>query len=141
MKIKPFYLVILTVLCIGAAVVLWFAVNDANVEVTEAEAVVLSAETRYKKFKGATTQRYEVHDVKVEYNGEPYDLKNVHNSYSYKVGDSITVYLSNGNLYANLEGIKTSTFTAKVYYVFLFGSFAMIFITAASFSRAKKEGN
>lgn len=139
MKIKPVFLLIITVICIGTAVALWFAVNHADVDFTETEVVVLSAETRYKKFKGAVTQRYEVHDVKVEYNGEPYDLKNVHNTYSYQVGDTITVYLSNGNLYANLEGVNTSTLVAKVYYVFLFAGFAMIFITASSFSRAKKE--
>lgn len=135
MNKKAIVLVVLTVVCLAATVGLWFLMNNTEVEFTEVEAKVLSAETRSIKTKGKTTQ---VHEVTVEYEGESYDLKNVYNSYSYIVGRNTTAYLSNGKLYANEAGIKSTTPVAMVYFAFLFGTFGLLIYTPTYISRCKK---
>lgn len=134
MKKKSTVLVLITVICLIATVVLWFAMNRTAVEYTEVKAKVLSSETKTRKIKKTGT-RQTYYEVSVEYDGKTYDLKNVHNGYS--VGRDETVYLSKGNLYADVAGVKTSTPVATVYFVFLFGTFAMIFVSASSLSKDK----
>lgn len=117
------------VVCVIATVGLWFAVNNSNPEFEEVKAIVTSSETKQvvNKKTGSRTNFYE---VKVRYDGKEYDLKNPHNTYMYPEGKTVTAYLANGNLYANEEGVKTSTPVAIVYYVCLFGSFGLLMAAA-----------
>ena len=39
---------------------------------------------------------------------------------------TVKVYLYNGKLYANIEGVKTSSPVATLYFVFLFATFGMV---------------
>lgn len=129
------------VVCVIATVTLWFAMNNVKSEYEEVKATVLSSEVEQvvNKKTGSRTNFYK---VKVEYNGEKYDLDNVHSAYEYPEGKVVKAYLSNGKLYANVEGVQTDTPIAKVYFVFLFGSFIMLFVAAWQMSKLhqnKKE--
>ena len=54
-------------------------------------------------------QNLEYEEVQVRYDGETYDLENVHSLSGYSEGRTVKAYLSNGKLYANVEGVNTST--------------------------------
>lgn len=125
------------VLCIGMAVVFWFLMNNSNPEYKEVKAIVLSSEkTEYINRK--TNSKTYKYDVKVEYTGKTYDLENAHDVYSYPEGKEVTAYLANEKLYANVEGVKTNTTVAKIYFVFLFGSLGLL-IYAPSYTAKLKQ--
>lgn len=136
MKNKSFILGLITLLCLITTVILWFAVNRSNVDYKEVQVNVLSAEDRYIKIKGKKTL---FHDVKVLYQGDTLDLKNAHDISSYTPGQSLTAYLSNGNLYADVAGVKTSTKLSMVYFGFMFLTFAMLMVWAGYSSHIKKK--
>ena len=73
------------------------------------------------------------------YEGDTYELKNVHDTYSYAKGKQIVAYLSNGNLYANVEGIKGDTPLAKVYFVFVFISWILMIATSVYIISSRKR--
>ncbi len=79
------------------------------------------------------------YDIVVSYQGQNYDLKNAHDSYSYRKGATVTAYLSNGKMYANVEGVQTSTPVATAYFVALIGSFVMFFITICLWANAAQQ--
>lgn len=117
------------VLCVAITVGLWFAMNKQEVSYQEVEVKVISSETkRVKNKKNGNT--YDFYEVKVEYEGKEYELGNVHSAASYYKGKKVKAYLSNEKLYANIEGVKTSTPIATIYFIFLFGSFGMLFLAA-----------
>ncbi len=120
--------------CLVATVGLWFAMNNSNPEFEEVKATVVSAETTkvVNKKTGSTTNFY---DIKVEYEGKTYDLGNAHSVYEYPKGKVVKAYLSNGKLYANEEGVKTSTPIATIYFVFLFGTFGMLIFASMQTSK------
>ena len=122
------------VVCLITTVGLWFAMKNVNPEYEEVQATVISSETKQvvNKKTGSRTNFYE---VKVRYEGEEYDLGNVHSAYEYPKGKVVKAYLSNGKLYANEEGVKTATPIAKVYFVFLFGTFGMLMFASIQSSK------
>jgi len=126
--------------CIGATVALWFAMNDAKPQYEEVEATVLNASVDQvvNKKTGSRTNFYK---VEVEYNGQNYDLGNVHSIATYTKGKKVKAYLFNEKLYANVEGVQTATPVATVYFVFLFGTFILFYITVVQTSKLhqKKE--
>lgn len=123
--------------CIVLAVVFFNLMNNANPEYEEVKVVVLSSKTtEYVNRKtGSRTPKYE---VEVSYKGKTYDLKNAHNTYSYPEGKEVKAYLSNGKLYANVEGVKTGTSIATIYYVFLLSSLGLL-ILAPSYTAKLKQ--
>lgn len=125
MKNKMLWLWLLWIACVCATVGLWFAMEKVNPKYDEVEVRVLSATTkRVKNKKNGST--YDFYEIKVDYNGETYDLENAHDSYSYTQGKKIKAYLYKDKLYANIEGVKTATPTANLYFVFLFGSVGLL---------------
>ncbi len=124
------------VISVIGAIIFWFQMDKASLNYDEVKVTVVSSETKKVKNKqtGNTTDFYE---VKVLYEGETKDLENVHNAYSYTKGKQVTAYLSNNRLFANIEGVKTSTPMAMIYYVFLFGSFILLFAAAIYTSKVK----
>ncbi|MDO5603344.1 MAG: penicillin-binding protein [Oscillospiraceae bacterium] len=136
MKKKSTILWLATALCLIVTVGLWFAVNGSEVDYTEVSATVISSDTSYRKVMG---KRQAVYEVTVEYNGVTYDLENVYSAASYFPGKSTTVYEANGHLYANTDGVKTSTPLATLYFVFLFGSFGMIGLSLYMMSKEKQK--
>ena len=127
------------VVCLIATVVLWFMVDAQDVEYEEVEARVVSAATKQVKNRSNGTT-YDFYEVMVDYNGKTVELENVHNTYQYPQGKMVTAYLANnGRLFANIEGVSSSTPLATVYFVFLFGSFIMIFVALYYTGKANQE--
>lgn len=121
------------VVCLIATVVMWFFVDKQKIEYEEVEVRVLSAVTKQYR-------RYYFHEVKVEYNGKTYELENIPNTYQYPQGATVKAYLANnGRLFANIEGVSSTTALATVYFVCLFGSFGVLLIAAIYSGKAKQE--
>ena len=129
MKKKVLILWIIFVVCLISTIGLWFAMNNQNLEYEEVQVTVVSAKTERVKNKktGSSTDFYK---VEVRYNGKTYDLENAHNTYMYPEGKTVKSYLANDRLFADTDGVKTSTPVSTVYFIFLFGSFIMLFVAA-----------
>ena len=140
MKNKSGILWAITAMCLVLTVVFWFLSRNQNVEYDEVQAIVTSAATTevVNKKTGSRTPFYE---VKVQYEGEEYTLENVHGVAEYPKGRSVKALLSNGKLYANVEGITSTTPISIIYFVFLFGTFGMLMVAATYSSKqsAKKK--
>lgn len=139
MKKKAGLLWCVFALCLIATIVMRFAVDAQKIEYEEVEVRVLSAATkRYRShITGMSNYFYE---VMVEYNGETYELENVYNTYQYPQGAKVRAYLANdGRLFANIAGVHSSTPPATVYFVCLFVSFGMLFVSAVYSAKAKQE--
>lgn len=121
-------------ICVIATVVLWFGMNNAKLNYEEVEVLVLSSKVEQvvNKKTGSKTNFYK---VEVEYNGEKYDLGNAHSASAYPKGKRVKAYLANEKLYADVDGVKTATPVATAYFVFLFGSFGLLFIAAVQSSK------
>lgn len=131
---------IIMVICIVAAVLLRGPMDNADIDYTEVKVQVVSSETKETDIKvGNSKSTMTTYDIVVSYQGENYDLKNAHDSYSYRKGATVTAYLSNGKMYANVEGVQTSTPVATAYFVALIGSFVMFFITICLWANAAQQ--
>ncbi|MBD5393214.1 MAG: penicillin-binding protein [Lachnospiraceae bacterium] len=129
------------VVCLIATVVMWFVVDAQKIEYEEVKVSVVSAKTTRLRNKSTGTH-YNFYEVMVEYNGETYKLENPHNTYQYPEGTTVKAYLANnGRLFANIEGISSSTPLAKVYFVCLFGSFGLLIVAAFYSGKAKEENS
>ncbi len=137
-KKKAVILWILFIACLAATVYLNRAVMNSDPEFEEVNVIVLSSKTvQYVNRKtGTRTNKYE---IEVMYDGQRQELINAHNAYSYREGATVKAYLANGKLYANPEGVKTSTPLAKVYFGFLFGTVALFTAACMSLSKKKKK--
>lgn len=136
MKKKIAFMWIITVICLILTIVFWFLMNKTEVKYEEVTATVTSTyskEVVNRKTKNRTT----FYEVKVEYNGKEYELQNVHGLSGYYKGKSVTALLSNNKLYANVEGIKSTSPVAITYFVFLFGTFGMLILSATYMSKVK----
>ncbi len=118
--------------CLVVTVVLNLRVGAQSLEYEEVEAKVISAQTK-RVVNRKTGNSTEFYKVKVYYDGKTLDLENVYNTYQYPKGKMVKAYLSNGRLFANEAGVKTSTPLATVYFVFLFGTVGL-FIMAVVYS-------
>ncbi len=137
MNKKVIILWVVTILCLVMTIVFWFLSRNVEVDYEEVKAVVTDASSRVvtnTKTKSKTT----FYDVTVTYNDKEYDLKNVHGLSGYTKGRSVTAYLSNDKLYANVEGIKSTTPLSITYFVFLFATFALFIYTPTYMSKVKK---
>ena len=107
--------------------------DNQNLEYEEVEVRVVSTDTERVRVKtgysSSTTTRY---IVTVRYDGEIYDLQNVHSLSGYSEGKTVKAYLSNGKLYANVEGVNTSTPVAYAYFGFLIASFILFMAFSCS---------
>ena len=129
------------VLCIVLAIIFWNLMNNSNPEFEEVTVMVTESKTE-QIVNRKTGSRTTIYKVKVRFEGKEQELRNPHNTYMYPEGKEVTAYLANGKLYANKEGVKTSTPVATIYYVFLFASFGMLFVApmcTSKYAREKKE--
>ncbi len=138
MKNKTAVLWIITGICLILTIVFWFLMNNVDVHYEEVTAIVTNTSSKsvVNKKTGSRTTFYE---VKVRYEGEEYNLQNVHGLSGYYKGKSVKALLSNGKLYANVEGIKSTSPVAIVYFVFLFGTFGMLMVSATYMSKSKTK--
>lgn len=112
--------------------------NNTEVKYEEVTAVVTNTSSREVVNKN-THNRTTFYEVKVEYEGKEYELQNVHGLAGYYKGTKVKALLSNGKLYANVEGIKSTSPIAIVYFIFLFGTFGMIMVSATYMSKMKNK--
>lgn len=128
---------VLTVLCIVAAVFLRISMSNAELDYEEVKAMVLSSATQQTTVRTRYSESsMSTHKIRVMYEGKEYDLKNAHNSYSYREGSMVTAYLSNGKLYANEEGVRNASPAGIAYFAALFGSIGMFIITMVVMTKA-----
>lgn len=103
--------------------------DNQNLEYEEVEVRVVSTGTERVRlrsgYSSSTTTKYV---VTVRYEGETYDLENVHSLSGYTEGRTVKAYLSNGKMFANVEGVNTSTPVAYAYFGFLFASFILFIV-------------
>ena len=138
MKNKVAIMWSITAVCLILTIVFWFLMHHTEIHYEEVNAIVTNTSSKavVNKKTGSRTTFYE---VKVKYEGKEYDLHNVHSLSGYYKGKSVKALLSNQKLYANVEGIKSTTPTAITYFVFLFGTFAMLILSATYTAKAKKQ--
>lgn len=135
MKKKAVIMWIVFVLCVISTVVLRSLSDSTPVEYEEVKARVVSAEEKRVKNRSTGTT-YTSYKVMVEYNGKECELKNVHGTAGYYKGKEVKAYLSRGSLYANTEGVQSSTPLFYAYFVFLIGSVVMLGVAANSTVKA-----
>lgn len=127
------------VVCLIATVVMWFVVDMQEIEYEEVEVRVLSAVTKQYRNR-STGAHYDSYEITVEYNGKTYELENAHNTYQYPQGATVKAYFANnGRLFANIEGVSSTTPLATIYFVCLFGSFGLLLVAATCSGKAKQE--
>ena len=136
---------IIMVICIVATVLLRGPMANAETDYTEVDVQVVSSETKETTIKvGNTKSDMTTYEIVVSYMGKNYDLENAHNSYSYRKGATVKAYLSDGKMYANVEGVRNATPIAKAYFAALIASFVMFFVTICLWSneaQKKRRGN
>lgn len=120
---------------VSLALTIFFRIRMDNqeLEYEEVQVWVVDTDTATTKVKTgystSTTTRYIVY---VRYEGNNYELHNVHSLSGYSEGKTVKAYLSNGKLYANVEGVNTSTPVAYAYFGFLIASFILFMAFACS---------
>lgn len=124
--------------CVIVAIILRLAMEAQKLEYKEVQVRVISAETKHIQNRRLHTT-YDIREVKAAYKDKVYELGNVYNTNLYTPGEHVKAYLSNGRLYANIEGVSTSTPLAKVYFVFLFGSFGLLILGFYYWGKARDE--
>ena len=127
MKNKVAIMWIITVVCLILTVVFWFLMNKVEVDYEEVTAIVTdtSSKTVVNKKTGSRTTFYE---VKVKYEGKEYELQNVHGLAGYSEGKNVKALLSNGKLYANVEGIKSTSPVAIIYFIYFWNGVCISYI-------------
>ena len=60
------------------------------------------------------------------------ELENAHSIYEHLQGKMVTAYFSNNRLFADINGVKSSTPIGTVYFIFLFASIILFFISLTS---------
>ena len=124
------------ILAIAGTVILWNKVNNQNLEGIEPVQVRVVEVVKNKiKINGNTTTVYE---TTVEYDGKEYPLKGGGNSPWTIENYKGTAYLYEGNIYASEDATSTGTIAGKLYFVFLFASLGLLFLTPTVGSKASK---
>lgn len=136
MKKQVLILWVSFIICLSITVGLWFVVNKSNPTYDEVKVTVLSSKTKQVKNK-KNNSTYTTYEIEVDYEGKTYNLENAHNSYSYMEGRSITAYMKNNKIFANVEGVKNETPAGKAYFVFLIGSIVLFFVSLVETSKIK----
>ena len=124
--------------CLIGVICTYNMVNNQNIEYDTVKVKIVNVEkikTRTRK------QRNTSYKVTAEYNSKQYELENVKDSEIVKFmkGAQVDVYEHNGKLFANTDGVKTSTPVSTVYFVFLFGGILFFVIFVSNISAYMKE--
>ncbi|EOS32572.1 MAG: penicillin-binding protein [Lachnospiraceae bacterium] len=138
MKRKVMLMWILFVVCVITTLVMRYFLERQDVEFEEVTVTVVSAEKKELENRKTNTT-LTINDVKVEYEGEEYALKNAYDVYMYPTGKEVTAYLSHGKLYANIAGVESSTLLYYVYLAFLIASFIMFGVAINESIQARRR--
>lgn len=142
---KRIFIITLVVFIITllTTVSLYIGVNNGEINYEKVQCVV--SEVTKKSNYGNKANKYD-YVIKVSYNGKNYELINTYDSSVYKYYDGAVVeaYLSNGKLYANEAGVRTSSPLATAYFVFLYitmGMFIVCLTTGIYYKKARDMEN
>ena len=138
MKRKVMLMWILFVVCVITTLVMRYFLERQDVEFEEVTVTVVSAEKKELENRKTNTT-LTINDVKVEYEGEEYALKNAYDVYMYPTGKEVTAYLSHGKLYANIAGVESSTLLYYVYFAFLIASLIMFGVAINESTQARRR--
>ena len=138
MKRKVMLMWILFVVCVITTLVMRYFLERQDVEFEEVTVTVVSAEKKELENRKTNTT-LTINDVKVEYEGEEYALKNAYDVYMYPTGKEVTAYLSHGKLYANIAGVESSTLLYYAYFAFLIASFIMFGVAINESIQARRR--
>ncbi len=138
MKKKAIVMWIIFVVCVISTIALRYFSDRQQIQYETVSAKVISAEKKTLKNR-SNGNTYTSYHVTVEYEGKEYELKNAHSTYEYPKGKEITAYLSRGNLYADVAGVKSSTPLFYAYFGFLVGSIVMLCVAINSSVKAKRK--
>lgn len=138
MKRKVMLMWILFVVCVITTLVMRYFLERQDVEFEEVTVTVVSAKKKELENRKTNTT-LTINDVKVEYEGEEYALKNAYDVYMYPTGKEVTAYLSHGKLYANIAGVESSTLLYYVYLAFLIASFIMFGVAINESIQARRR--
>ena len=127
MKKKAMLMWILFVVCVLGTVGLRYLSDREDVEYEEVTVTVLSAQERV------------IENRKTNSSITSYDIKNAYNVYQYHIGNEVTAYLSRGSMFANIEGVQSSTPLFYAYFAFLVASFVMLGVAINESVKAKRK--
>ncbi len=134
----------LMVVCVIASVFLRKAANNAELDYEKVKVRVVSSEKHEKRIRvNGSTSTITEYDIVVSYMGKEYDLKNAHDTYSWREGTEKEAYFSNGKMYADEEGVRNGTLAGKAYFVAIGGAFVMFIVSMVLLAKTgdkKKEG-
>lgn len=114
--------IILFIVCLVTTVYLNIQTGGQNIDESKIQKVkctVTNVEEYAVRVNGTRITNYKCYAT---YNGKEYEVHNVIEKYKFVEGRTADVLLYKGKLYANMEGITSSTGLATVYFVFLFGT-------------------
>ena len=138
MNKKVILLWIITVICLILTVVFWFLSKNTNVKYEKVKATVINSSSKVVTNKN-TKSKVTFYAVTVKYSGKEYDLKNVHSLSGYSKGSLVDAYLSNGKLYANVEGVTSSTPISMIYFAFLISTLILFIGTPMYMAKVKNN--
>ncbi|MBE6159872.1 MAG: hypothetical protein E7157_02370 [Lactobacillales bacterium] len=133
---------ILCVFSLLSTIVLYMIINNTKVNYKKIECIVSNVTIKRNYGKTNRGNRYD-YIVTVLYNNKKYKLNNVYDSNINKYDEGVLVkaYLSKDQLYANEEGVKTSSSISNLYFVFLFVTIGMFIVCLVIGTNYKKEKN
>lgn len=116
-KVLDIVIPILCILFLAGGIVTRIANENKVYHYSKVQVQVESCESNNSLFWRSNAPK-----VIVEYDGEDYELQNVQQgSWFYNDGKLIDAYAANGKMYANVEGIRTTSVLGIIYFVFVFG--------------------
>lgn len=135
---KKFFIITGGLFFIGICVTvfLWFKVRDAKISYNKITVSVVSVEKIMPK-DARETMKYR---VKVRYDGTDRELNNVKKGFSYFAGQQVEVFESDGVLYEDEDGVRTSTMTFYYYLTSLGMTVVLLilFISGRTFTKRRE---
>ena len=128
------WLFLVLMLCLN--VFLWFQVANSTVPYTNETLTVTDTKTVFKPGSGFNKSEYKVF---VDFKGEKTELENLRGR-RYSKGMNVNTYIYKDRVFADIEGVKTSTSLANIYFISLVVT-PIVFIAALTktIERRKSE--
>jgi len=141
---KRIFLISLIIFIISLLITifLFITMNNQKLDYDIVKCTVTDVTKKKNYGTGNKGNRYN-YIITVLYNNKNYELLNVYDSaiYKYSEGATVNVYLSNGKLYANETGVRTSSNIATAYFILLYITMGMSIPCLITWIYYKKEKN
>ena len=133
---------IVTTVLLTTTILLYICVRSETFNKVDYQTVTVTIDNGEESYKSALRGGHSV-VVNVNYNGKEYSLQNVTQMYKYSLNQKITAYLSDGEMYVDVNSIRSDSIIAKIYFVSL-ASFSLsicVFIGFFVTYRSKRKEN